>query len=554
MVDLRINTISLNDNGDASNGSIHCRKNYTTTINPVYSVGSKDNFTLVFIPSEIGGNIKLKFEIENTGDKELTGILKVKDKGIEKVFDDFDFNGMEFGAKKTISISRDIFSNNLKSIPGCKKIDGSLEFTLNNRGNIETIGDINYTVYLLPKMPLNPWKVPNEIYDQSKIEYIWTDFLDICVDAYSSYSGSQTDMDLKCLESFTQYLNGSPNFKYDVQHGASFYTTMNREIKLSKFINDNKSQNKELNCSDCATIVSIMALAVGIDCNMGIMINPGGFYCNPIQAIGYNTVNDWKRPFNGSFSYHQVAVPGDDERNSKSKIYDACLKLDSGEFPSSDYNPSVPNAKVPYLPQNYTFSETTDIKVNVPINIQYAGEFYRERLVANGQECSLLSLPYKVTGFSGATNSLSRGVSMDLNLDDPFINFILNQYDLNENKLPVNDAKIDKSIYPVLENADDFYFESLRVDKDSGDEKIINLIQDGESIDIKVNYASDENEAYIILVNELAAYTAGNIKKYDLGDLAYANDFLMIFVKKNVITTVKGKNAEKIAINLNNQL
>src|SRR5439155_18829125 len=78
---------------------------------------------------------------------------------------------------------------------------------------------------------------------------------------------------------------------------------------------------KYVNCSDCATIVSTFANAVGCDLwqsRMGY-----GFGLNPLLAIGFNvwqTACGW-----GSFSYHEVAWK--DGCTANDPVWDACLQV-----------------------------------------------------------------------------------------------------------------------------------------------------------------------------------------------------------------------------------
>jgi hypothetical protein len=99
---------------------------------------------------------------------------------------------------------------------------------------------------------------------------------------------------------------------------------------------------KYVNCSDCATIVSTFANAVGCDLWQSRM----GYYfdLNPLQAIGSNvwqTACGW-----GSFSYHEVAWK--DGCTANDPVWDACLQVDGDADPTS-----APHT--PLLPVNLRF-------------------------------------------------------------------------------------------------------------------------------------------------------------------------------------------------------
>lgn len=67
------------------------------------------------------------------------------------------------------------------------------------------------------------------------------------------------------------------------------------------------------------------------------------FYCNQIQAITAGTPS-WGYPFDwdgtkkwGGFSFHMVNRDNEPGMSVKTKIYDACLKVDGGTYPGRPY-------------------------------------------------------------------------------------------------------------------------------------------------------------------------------------------------------------------------
>jgi hypothetical protein len=97
-----------------------------------------------------------------------------------------------------------------------------------------------------------------------------------------------------------------------------------------------------VNCTDCATITSTFANALGCDLwqsRMGY-----GFDLNELLSIGSNvwqTACGW-----GGFSYHEVAW--EDDCTSDDDVFDACLQVDGDANPTS-----APHT--PLLPVNLKF-------------------------------------------------------------------------------------------------------------------------------------------------------------------------------------------------------
>ena len=105
---------------------------------------------------------------------------------------------------------------------------------------------------------------------------------------------------------------------------------------------------KFVNCSDCATIVSTFANALGCDLWQSRMIPLLGpiFPTNPILGIGGHT---WAPPcgFLG-FTYHEVAWEGSALANDA--VFDACLLLNGSSNPTKA-------PFIPLLPANIVFGQ-----------------------------------------------------------------------------------------------------------------------------------------------------------------------------------------------------
>jgi hypothetical protein len=103
-----------------------------------------------------------------------------------------------------------------------------------------------------------------------------------------------------------------------------------------------------VNCSDCATIVSTFANALGCDLWQSKM--GWGFALNDLLGIGssvWQTACGW-----GGFSYHEVAWEG--ACTAQQDVYDACLKVDGDGDPTH-----APH--VPLLAQDLRFGNPGDL-------------------------------------------------------------------------------------------------------------------------------------------------------------------------------------------------
>ena len=85
---------------------------------------------------------------------------------------------------------------------------------------------------------------------------------------------------------------------------------------------------EKVNCTDSANTVSTLANVLGCDLWQSRMESI--FRLNPMIAIGYSS---WAVPFNGSFSYHEVAWKG--ACTSAEQVFDGCLQVDADADPTS---------------------------------------------------------------------------------------------------------------------------------------------------------------------------------------------------------------------------
>jgi hypothetical protein len=196
-----------------------------------------------------------------------------------------------------------------------------------------------HRIYVLLEVPKAPWQ--QSPYSSANTQLPWTDVLDrACSWAFGATSRDQA------AERVTQSVYGlGPSIvEYDCPgYGFSHYSS--GSFSCAAFLDllaGGPGLGRYINCSDCATIVSTFANAVGCDLwqsRMGY-----SFGLNPLLAIGSNvwqTACGWK-----SFTYHEVAWK--DGCTASDPVWDACLQVDGDADPTS-----APHT--PLLPTNLRF-------------------------------------------------------------------------------------------------------------------------------------------------------------------------------------------------------
>jgi hypothetical protein len=544
---LVLKSISFNTNGDPSRGSLHCRKNYDTPIPPVAVL--KDGAispVIVLIPGLIGfDGIRIYIEIENTGEEPVNASITAKEILPLNLFGNVTFPGMTFPPHTTLPLQADINHGNIQGF-ACNTLVLEQKWKWIYSDFVHPDRNITETtqkIYMIASHPMPPWNVQIQPYSYRESDYIWTDLLDICCDACDAYDTAFGRLPATMgehLEAFTNAHNGDPAFRYDIRRGENFYSIMNgtqRTIKLQKYINDhNSNYYSYLNCMDCATILQILCRACGIEAT-GVRIaeanNPpytAVFQTNPVISIGYD---NWAVPFGNGFCYHEMTTL-DEYRNQNTEIFDACLEIDDGECPSS--NPAIgdpPVPKVNAVSCGYLFAETIDDEVDVPVDKPYSGGFYRERLVANGAACWILSDVIVVDGISPTLAWQNGFTAMNYEYFQP----MMEKYGLSENPLHRSAAK---------ESVDGLEFEKrLAVFKDSlplenyGRSRIYQIQWNGKPYRVEITFALDENEAFSIVMNMLLSITHPAMKREGTDGLSFTIEGeLLLRVKNNVVVKV----------------
>ena len=142
----------------------------------------------------------------------------------------------------------------------------------------------------------------------------------------------------------TQAYNACGAISYDTISGATMYGFATFQFtQMLERLGGGTGLGGKVNCTDSANTVSTLANILGCELWQARM---GNFFdLNPLIAIGTGV---WAVPFNGGFSYHEVAWTNGATENDP--IYDGCLQVDGD--PDPDNPPHTP-----LLPMNMVFGD-----------------------------------------------------------------------------------------------------------------------------------------------------------------------------------------------------
>lgn len=218
------------------------------------------------------------------------------------------------------------------------------QYRLGVSGTWQDFETTRHTIYTLLEPPKAPWV---QSADPADTQLPWTEVLDYAC-WWARLAG---DRDTAAgLITQRVYALGPAPVEYDCPGGGStryayphFFCT-----SFLERLRGGPGRGRYVNCTDCATIVSTFANAVGCDLWQS-RIGGDWFDLNPILSIGASA---WLRACDwGGFSYHEVAWKG--ACTSNDQIFDACLKVDGDADPTA-----APHT--PLLPVNVRFGNTGD--------------------------------------------------------------------------------------------------------------------------------------------------------------------------------------------------
>jgi hypothetical protein len=216
------------------------------------------------------------------------------------------------------------------------------------------IATTTHRIYSVLHVPTAPWQqAPYNAGANTQLP--WTEVLDHAC----QWAVLATDRDAAAGR-VTQRVNGlGPSIiTYDCPTGGSTKYAIGA-FNLTAFLErltGGPGLGEFVNCTDCATITSTFANAIGCDLWQSRMYGAMSFGLNPMLGIGSGIwepccLSHPSGIWSGSFSYHEVAWKGacgvDDE------VFDACLKVDGDPNPTA-----APHTAL--LPVNMRFGNPGD--------------------------------------------------------------------------------------------------------------------------------------------------------------------------------------------------
>ena len=550
--DVKIESVNFNHNGDPAIGSIHFHTgvNCDGPISMIYPVtGGRIKADCVMVPS-LMHNAYLDVVLTSSKADAFTGTLQATNSTIgEKIFGDCS-KSFTIPAKGKVTVQLPLDASNLPS-DKCIKRSKTLMFSCDK---LETpfLTNCDITAYTLLKEPIIPWSNPKQPYSKDQPGYVSTVILDFFQNKNKSEEIADVTLpyapaDHRQIVNIITALNGG-QFTYDTTSGASFYTAVGDLFKYLKFNRDiNLPGPHQLNCTDCATIVSSAAATVGIHCPMTLIIWKGGFSCNRIQVIT-NGAPQWRFPFEGTpyvgrFSYHQINVTDDTPVVPTSGIYDACLKIDNGQYPGLNTPP-----KVPLQPVGLASSETNISRVNVPTNTPYNQQYYRERLVLNGQNASFIN-----------TQSDVPGLSTDMTIPSPsegrreYVDMVKERFNIVETDFATAPKSYDEPDLLKLEGAED-----LRIEEKYMMETKWKFTRNGKEYSIQRYLCLGEWTPADLLAHVLSYFTTMDIHAHEeniIGERSFSvADQSIVFYEQGEVYNIKGPDARGLASELVDQM
>jgi hypothetical protein len=202
----------------------------------------------------------------------------------------------------------------------------------------------SHRIYSVLRVPTAPWQ--QAPYNAANTQLPWTEVLDHAC-GWAALSSTLEQAAARVTEKVNAL--GPATVTYDCPGGGSSHYSWGG-FDCTAFLErlrGGTGNGVYVNCSDCATIVSTFANALGCDLwqsRMGY-----GFGLNPMLGIGSSV---WQPACGWSgFSYHEVAW--ESACGANEPVWDACLKVDA------DADPTTP-PHTALLPTNMRFGNSGD--------------------------------------------------------------------------------------------------------------------------------------------------------------------------------------------------
>lgn len=416
---LRVQSISWNNQGNPASGSIHFHDSIENLYSPssmTYTPkNSSINITGVFVPSKLK-EINMAVGVQNNGEADYSGCIVFRNPAGDQVS-----KSAAIVVPKNSRITVEV-TISAAEVPetGYEKKTGRYDVYCTAPDEEQFLIRCEYVCFTLLGEPISPWNNMQGNYSSSNWGYVSTPLLNACIKLLPFKTNETASSDGEALiQAIVRGMNDCKKLTYDIA-GAPHFSTIMLGFKFLKFTKALEADAPSyLNCADCATIVSALCAQHGTDCPITILGVPYGrtsssfFYCNQIQAITSNTPT-WGYPFDwegnkgwGGFSFHMVNRSSEPGISGNTKIYDACLKVDGGYYPGLPYPGN--NAKDAAQPLGMKAYGNESAFVNVPTTSAFTADIYRERLVLDKAEACFCSALYRVLSIDAdETDRISR--------------------------------------------------------------------------------------------------------------------------------------------------
>ena len=200
-------------------------------------------------------------------------------------------------------------------------------------GTWRSLAETRHRIYVLLDRPTEPWVHDAEPLTETQL--VWTEVLDF---ACTWAAGATNVHEAAAAMTARVYALGAGLVQYGCpilalsQYSWPFFDC----TAWLELLRGGLGNGPYVNCSDCATVTSSFANALGCDLWQSKMGNFAPFALNPILAIGSGT---WQVACGwGAFNYHEVAWTG--ACSAADSVYDSCLCVSGTSFP--DLPPSFP--------------------------------------------------------------------------------------------------------------------------------------------------------------------------------------------------------------------
>lgn len=377
-------SVCCNHNGDPHIGSIHFHSDELLTEPDSMTYICDGNFTIdmLLINSQLN-NVVADCLLYNNSDDEISGTFGISSNILFPV----DTANIVVLPNSYILVKieltlRDRICHNLAEYRG-----DMWQFYFNEY----VMGSCDTNIYLLEDLPIAPWEthVGEEYFSGCQkypslyfIKTLITDMFPLDWDFGVELGDVMLrDQVKQQFDELLQDIFNSTRLQYVYR---TYYVHNFNLFDLRSFLTYIYDHNvAQVNCTDCANIVSLVAAILGIRLRMNIITgingNVMGFRCNQIISM---PSDNWK---DEDFSYHQVAFYSEMENfNNDAEIYDLSLKIDRGPHPNAPlvYN----NAKDAFLSGGYFACETRNGHIH--ITEPYELQMYLERLVQTEQNAA----------------------------------------------------------------------------------------------------------------------------------------------------------------------